>query len=195
MEQNHENLTYWGKVFTEHRANLQNLALKNLNPILSRRLSAEDLVQETLASACRRIEYFEKNPEVPVYFKLRTLLMQTITDYERRHLQNRKRDAYKELYVANTPSAGGISWDMFAAGMTSPLTKIARAERAELLHKALEALSENDRQILTLRHFDELSNLECARILKVDPKAASIRYVRALEHLQKKLIEFSEFKP
>ena len=84
---------------------------------------------------------------------------------------------------------------MFAAGMTSPLTKIARAERAELLHKALEALSENDRQILTLRHFDELSNLECARILKVDPKAASIRYVRALEHLQKKLIEFSEFKP
>ena len=38
--------------------------------------------------------------------------------------------------------------------------------------------------MLALRHFEELSNLETAAVLGIQPAAASKRYVRALERLK-----------
>jgi RNA polymerase sigma-70 factor (ECF subfamily) len=66
-------------------------------------------------------------------------------------------------------------------------------DRSDLLQKAIASLSETDRQILEMRHFDDMSNQECAEALKIEPKAASIRYVRALQRLQKLLLEYSDF--
>ena len=84
---------------------------------------------------------------------------------------------------------------MFADTVTGPLTQLARQDRYELLRKTMESLPEHDREILELRHFDGMSNSECAEALHLTQKAASIRYVRALEHLKKQLIEFTEFRP
>ena len=39
-----------------------------------------------------------------------------------------------------------------------------------------------------------MGNAECAAALGIEPKAASIRYVRALERLKQKLMELSCFK-
>ena len=186
----------WAEQFMEHRARLLLLAERNLNPVLRKRVSAEDIVQDTLSSACSKIDFFENCPEVPLYFKLRTLLFQTITVAERKHLQSQKRDAYKEVEVTDneTVSTGQVNWNLFADTVTGPFTKIARNDRYEVLHQALKTLSENDRQILELRHFDGMSNADCAAALKIEPKAASIRYVRALQRLQQKLMEYTEFK-
>ncbi len=195
---NTEQLNSWANMFWEYREQLLNLAKRNLNPILSRRVSAEDVVQDTLSSACGKIDFFENNPEVPVYCKLRTILFQTITALERKHLQSQKRDVYKEKEITddeNDRTAARLNWNMFADSVTGPLSKVARADRYELLRQALDAMPENDRQILELRHFDGMSNQECAQVLKIEQKAASIRYVRALERLQKQLIEFTEFRP
>ena len=136
-------------------------------------------------------------PDIPVYCKLRRLLFQTITDLERKHLQSQKRDAYREQEIAGAEdvSSPGVDWNMFADTVTGPLTQIARQDRYELLRKTMEALPEHDREILELRHFDGMSNLECAEALHLTPKNASIRYVRALERLKKQLIEFTEFRP
>ena len=186
----------WAELFMEHRGRLLSLAERNLNPVLRKRVSAEDIVQDTLSSACSKIDFFENCPEVPLYFKLRTLLFQTITAAERKHLQSRKRDAYKEVEVTDdeTVSTGQVNWNLFADTVTGPLTKIARNDRYEVLRQALKTLSENDRQILELRHFDDMSNADCAAALNIEPKAASIRYVRALQRLQQKLMEYTEFK-
>ena len=186
----------WAELFMEHRGRLLSLAERNLNPVLRKRVSAEDIVQDTLSSACSKIEFFENCPEIPLYFKLRTLLFQTITAAERKHLQSRKRDAYKEVEVTDdeTVSTGQVNWNLFADTVTGPLTKIARNDRYEVLRQALKTLSENDRQILELRHFDDMSNADCAAALNIEPKAASIRYVRALQRLQQKLMEYTEFK-
>ena len=186
----------WAELFMEHRGRLLSLAERNLNPVLRKRVSAEDIVQDTLSSACSKIDFFENCPEIPLYFKLRTLLFQTITAAERKHLQSRKRDAYKEVEVTDdeTVSTGQVNWNLFADTVTGPLTKIARNDRYEVLRQALKTLSENDRQILELRHFDDMSNADCAAALNIEPKAASIRYVRALQRLQQKLMEYTEFK-
>jgi len=182
--------------FTEHRERLLKLAAKNLDPVLARRISPEDLVQEAFENAAKRRDYFAAHPEVPVFFKLRTVLLQTMTDEARRNL-GQKRDAYKEAVppaAADDESAAG-GWDDLAASVTSPRSVAAREDRYALLRRTVASLPEPDRQILTLRHFDGLSNLDCAAALGIEPKAASIRYVRALQRLQSKLVELSEFRP
>ena len=193
-----ERMNEWANRFLEYREQLLALARRNLNPVLLRRFSPEDVVQDTLSSACSKIDFFENRPDVPVYFKLRTLLLQTIKDLERKNLQAQKRDAYKDLGVAeggDTATRAQLSWNQFADTMTGPVTQLARGDRYALLRKALEGLAENDRSILEMRHFDGLGNAECAQLLKIEPKAASIRYVRALERLRQKLAEYTEFRP
>ncbi|MGN1365121.1 MAG: hypothetical protein ACI406_07150, partial [Victivallis vadensis] len=61
----------WAGRFLEYRERLLALARRNLNPFLARRVSPEDVVQDTLSAACGKIDFFENKPEIPVYFKLR----------------------------------------------------------------------------------------------------------------------------
>ena len=143
----------------EHQARLLSLARRNLNPVLARRISPEDVVQETFSAACRKVDFMRNCPEIPVYCKLRKLLFQTITDLERKHLQSRKRDAYREQEIAGEEGSAtpGADWNMFADTVTGPLTQIARQDRYELLRKTMDALPDHDREILELRHFDGMS--------------------------------------
>ena len=108
-----------------------------------------------------------------------------------------KRDACREVNVTDdgVGSTARLDWNRFADTVTGPLTRAVREDRYTLLRKAVEALPENDRQILELRHFDDMSNADCAEVLHIGPKAASIRYVRALQRLRKQLMELTEFQP
>jgi len=183
--------------FTENRERLLALAQKNLNPILLKRYSHEDVLSMAYEAAAKRLGYFAANPEVPVYFKLRTILFQTLADIARRDLHAAGRDAYKEVEMfggEGTQEDGKPVEFEFASDITSPVSRIDRDERHRLLRAALTTLSEDDRRILVLRHFDGLGNSERAAILGIEAKAASIRYVRALERLQKKLMEISCFR-
>ncbi len=185
------------RAFEEHRERLLRLAERNLNPVLRRRVSAEDVVQEAAVDACRWGGEFLENDNLPVYFRLRAVLLQTITHLERRHLRSAKRDAYRESEPPpgeNGDEEAPPAWDEVPDTATSPLSAAARADRHEILRRALHELAEADRQIVLLRNFDDLSNAECADVLGIDPKAASIRYVRALQRLKAKLVEYTEFQ-
>ena len=186
------------KGFAEHRERLLRLAERHLNPVMRRRVSPEDVLQEAAASVCRGGGSFVNNPDLPAYFRLRAVLLQTITHLERRHLKSAKRDAYRETEPPPADDAAaedaGQGWDDIPDTATSPLSAAARADRHAILRQALRDLSEADRQIVLLRNFDDLSNAECADILGIDPKAASIRYVRALQRLRARLVEYTEFQ-
>lgn len=176
------------------RGQLLILATKNLPPMLLKRISAEDIVQETFVSACSRQTFLHTCPEVPLYFKLRKLLLQTCLDQMRKHLGAQKRDLYREVELPEGRTTSQPAWENFISAMTGPLTVAARNERHALLYEGLNQLGESDRQIIEMRHFDELTNESCAELLEISPKAASIRYVRALERLQKTLVQFTEFR-
>ena len=182
--------------FAENRQRLISLAEKRLNPILLKRLSVEDVLSETYANAAKRLGYFAAHDDVPVYYKLRTILLQTIADIVRRNLQAEARDAYREVESAKCKgeSEEASPFDSLAADVTSPVSRVDRSERHALLRGAIAALAENDRAIIELRHFDGMGNSECAAALGLTEKAASIRYVRALERLRQKLVEVSCFK-
>ena len=178
--------------FAEHRQRLLVLAEKRLNPILLKRLSTEDVLSEAYINSAKRLDYFAAHDDVPVYFKLRTVLVQTICDIERRHLKAQGRDAYREANGIEEQS-GDACADV-AADITSPVSRVDKNERHALLRNALSSMPENDRAILVMRHFDGMGNSECAAALGITEKAASIRYVRALEKLEKKLVEISCFR-
>ena len=182
--------------FADNRQRLLALAEKRLNPILLKRLSVEDVLSEAYANAVKRLGYFAAHDDVPVYYKLRTILLQTLADIERRNLKAGARDAYREVESPKSEVQNKESspFDNIPADITSPASRVDRDERHALLRGAIAALSENDRAIIELRHFDGMGNSECAAALGIEPKAASIRYVRALERLQQKLMELSCFQ-
>ena len=188
--------------FAENRQRLSALAEKRLNPILLKRLSVEDVLSEAYANAAKRLAYFAAHDDVPIYYKLRTILLQTLADIERRNLKAQGRDVYKELRMENGEggiegrgdSDGDVCVGELPADITSPASRVDRDERHAILRLALAAMSENDRAILVMRHFDGMGNSECAAALGLTEKAASIRYVRALERLQQKLVEVSCFR-
>ncbi len=181
------------------RARLLRLAERHMHPMLLQRMSAEDVLQETLQTAMRHPAFLDAAPEVPIYFKLRRLLFQTLVDAERRHLKANKRDLYRELPIEIDDTSDTeaphphLPEAALAADISSPFTKTARHDRYALLKRVLATLPTTDRQILALRHFDNCTNAECAAALAISEKAASLRYVRALAKLQERLEQFTEF--
>jgi RNA polymerase sigma-70 factor (ECF subfamily) len=185
--------------FNASRSRLEGIARVHLNPILLKRMTLEDVLQESYVECSKRLAYLSEHPEVPLFVKIRTIRLQTITDLERKHLACQKRDLYKEVSMdAETDDASTHPqnrYEQIADTITSPRTKLMKQERNALVRRALETLSETDRTILEMRHFEDLTNMECAAALAISPDAASIRYVRALQHLQEATTAFSGLRP
>ena len=111
---------------------------------------------------------------------------QTLVDVHRRHLGAQIRDANRELSIPTRyPAATSLSISFhLLAQLTSPSHAAIRAEMTDLLEDALHGMNDIDREILALRHFEELTNSEVAEVLGIEQKAASIRYVRAIARLK-----------
>lgn len=169
-------------LWQEHRERLLRLIALRMPAVLQRRVGAEDVLQETYLACGKRLAFLRENPEVPMYAKLRRVALQTLTDTERYHLAAGKRDAMLESSPAEDNSMD--AWAHFADTISSPRTHMMKLERQAMARRVLQRLSPHDREILELRHFEELGNAECAAVLGIESKAASIRYVRALKRFQ-----------
>ena len=177
-----ENL-WLAEVWLEYRERLLRLLMLRMPPVLQRRLSVDDLLQEVYLACGRRVDFLKAEPAVPMYVKLRRIALQTLTDAERHHLAAAKRDAMKEM-SPEADVAVADAWAHFADTISSPRTHLERLERQAMARRVLAQLSEHDREILELRHFEEMGNAECAAVLGIEQKAASIRYVRALKRFR-----------
>lgn len=182
MKETPENL-WLAELWLEYRDRLLRLLALRIPAVLQRRLSVDDLLQECYLACGRRMEFLQASPEVPMYVKLRRIALQTLTDMERQHLAAAKRDAMKEQSPEDNEDVAD-AWAHFADTISSPRTHLERLERQAMARRVLAQLSANDREILELRHFEEMGNAECAAVLGIEPKAASIRYVRALKRFQ-----------
>lgn len=113
------------------------------------------------------------------------------------HLGAQARNADKEvsLNVSGGPHGSSACLaERLTGNLTSPSQAAIREERKARLHETLNGMDAIDREILALRHFEELGNNEVAEILGLSKTAASNRYVRALKHLKDLLSGMAEFQ-
>jgi RNA polymerase sigma-70 factor (ECF subfamily) len=176
-----------GELLVRHRGRLRRMVALRLDRRLQGRVDPSDVVQEACADAARRLPGYHRSPAVPFFLWLRLLVGQRLVDEHRRHLGAAARDAGREisLYRGALPETSSAALAAHLLGrLTSPSRAAIRAERKVRLQEALNTLDPIDREILALRHFEELSNGEAAAVLGLDKSAASRRYARALVRLK-----------
>jgi RNA polymerase sigma-70 factor (ECF subfamily) len=145
------------------------------------------VVQEAFVEATVRFEKYVRDAKLPFFLWLRFLTMQKLCQLHRRHLGVKARDVSREfsLYNGPTPEASSAALAAQLVGkLTTPSQAAVRAETRLQLEQALNSMDLIDREVLALRHFEQLSNAEVARVLQISESAASNRYVRAAKRLR-----------
>jgi len=177
-------------LFARYRDRLRRMVKLRLDRRLQGRIDASDVLQDAYLDIARRAPEYAANPTMPFFLWLRFLTGQRLLMVHRQHLGARMRDAGQEvsLYRGALPQASSVSLAAQLLGrMTSPSLAAVRAEMQLKLQEALNGMDPIDREVLVLRHFEELSNGETAAVLGLQKAAASNRYVRALKRLKEVL--------
>ena len=177
----------WGVLLKRHRSRLRRMVALRLDQRLQGRLDASDVIQEAYLEASARLPEYLRQPALPFFLWLRFLTGQKMLELHRRHLGAHMRDAAREvsLYRGALPETSSAALAAQLLGHdTRPSEAAIRAERKIRLQEALNVMEPLDREVLALRHFEQLNNAETAQALGLQESAASKRYVRALKKLK-----------
>ena len=175
------------ELFKQHRDRLARMVRLRLSRQLQGRVDEEDILQETFLDASRKLNDYLQNPEVPFFLWLRSLAGLKLNEIHRTHLGTQKRDAGREvsLYQGALPEANSMSLAAHLLGaLTSPSQAAVKTERRIKLQETLNLMEPLDREILALRHFEQLSNAEVAATLGLSTSGATARHMRALKRLR-----------
>jgi len=174
-------------LFARYRSRLKRMVKLRMDPRVQGRVDPSDVVQEAYIEAERQLRDYLNDPQLPVFLWLRLVAGQRLTVAHRRHLGAQARDAGREvsIYRGPVPEASSAALAAQLLGrLTTPSQAAARAELKLRVQEALNDLDLIDREVLVLRHFEQLGNAEAAAVLGIGPTAACNRYVRALERLR-----------
>jgi RNA polymerase sigma-70 factor (ECF subfamily) len=175
------------ELLARYRPRLRRMVALRLDPRLQGRVDASDVIQEGYLDALKRLEEYIRDPSLPFYIWLRFLVGQRVAEHHRRYLSRPGRDVGREVSIYRG-AMPGVSSGVLAARLlgklTSPSQAAMRAERKLQLQEALNRMDPIDREILVLRHYEQMSNGDAAAALGLEKPAASKRYTRALERLE-----------
>jgi RNA polymerase sigma-70 factor, ECF subfamily len=178
------------ELFTRHRERLRRMIRLRLDRRLRGRIDSSDVLQDAYLEVARRAGEYFAQATMPPFLWLRFLTGQTLQALHRHHLKVQMRDAGHEVSFRHraTPQANSASLaEMLLGRLTSPTRAARRAEMQLKLQEMLNGMEPLDREVLALRHFEELSNGEVAQVLGLSKTAASNRYMRALGRLKEML--------
>lgn len=176
-----------GEFIAQHRERLCRMVRLRLDRRLQGRIDPDDVLQEAFVHAARHLGRYGADPKMPPFLWLRFLTLQRLQTLHRLHLGAKCREAGREvsLFNGSLPAADSRSLAAQLLGrLTSPSRAAIRAEVQIKIQDAINAMEPLDREILALRHFEELNNGEIATVLGIHKAAASNRYIRALRRLK-----------
>lgn len=179
-----------------YRPRLKRAVRLRINHHLTGRIDESDIVQEAAIQANHSLKDYLADPKLPLFLWLRRLTFQKLVDAHRMHLGAQKRAADLEVSIdRRLPQISSASLAaQLIGGLTSPSEAAIRGEVVSRVQEALNSLQPIDREILALRHFEQLSTAETALALEIDRSTASSRYLRALKRLRSVLGEFPELR-
>ena len=175
----------WGRLLLAHENRLTRMVKLRLDPRLNGRVDAADVVQEAFVQATkRRAEYFELD-SMPFFIWLRLISMQKLAELHRHHLGVKARDAARDVSLFSLPPATSAVLAAHLLGQTTtPSQQVARDEIEQRVRHVLDGMEQIDREIIALRNFEQLSNIEAASVIGIGASTASSRYIRALKKLK-----------
>lgn len=186
-----------GDLLTRHQERLLRAVSFRMDRRLRGRVDPADIVQEAYVDATTRFDSYVQKPDMPFFLWLRFLTMQKLLQVHREHFGVKSRDVQREVSIYDNQSPMATSAVLAAQLLgkhTSPSQAAIRGEIQQKLEQMLNAMEPIDREVLALRHFEQLSNAEAARVLDINESAASSRYVRAVRRL-KHLLEMANVAP
>jgi RNA polymerase sigma-70 factor (ECF subfamily) len=178
------------EMFEQNRARLRRMIRLRLDRRLQGRVDPSDVLQEAHLEVATRAKEYLADPTMPAFLWLRFITGQRLLATHRKHLGTQMRDADQEvsLHRGTLPQATSVSLaELLLGRLTSPTLAARRAELQVRLQDVLNLMDPVDREVLTLCHFEELSNGEVAKVLGLTKSAASNRYIRALLRLKETL--------
>lgn len=170
-----------------HRRRLERMARLRIDRRLSTRVDASDVVQEVFVEALRRFDEYQRQDDFPLFLWLRFLTAQKIVQLTRYHLRTCARNVDLEIRIHQNEYPQADSRDLarkLIGRLTTPLSAAVRAEKRQKVQEALEVMDPLDREVLVLRHFEQLTNKEVSLTLGIPIGTASSRYLRSLEKLK-----------
>jgi RNA polymerase sigma-70 factor (ECF subfamily) len=180
------------QLLERHRDALRRMIAMRMDPVLARRLDASDIVQDVLVEANRRLSDYLGKTGMPFHLWLRHLARDRLIDAHRMHRVAARRSLDREQTLERPADGDRSAFDLAAIIADRQLTPAAAATHHELEMRfaaAIERLDETDREVVLMRHFEQLSNGEVAQALELSDAAAGMRYLRAMRRLRDMLQE------
>jgi len=179
------------RLLSEFREPLRKVINLRLDPVLARRVDASDIVQDVLLEANQRLAEYLRSPSMPFHLWLRHLAQDRIIDTHRRHRLAQRRSIDKEEPIRRPAWVDQSSLQLAAQLVDTEQTPASAAIQHELqrrLEDAMTHLADDDRDIILMRHHEQLTNQEVSAALELTEAAASMRYLRALRRLREVLV-------
>ncbi len=178
------------ELMERHRVAIRRMVQMRMDNALARRVDASDVVQDVLFEASRRMEDYIANPSMPFHLWLRQLAKDRVIDMHRRHRGAQRRSVDREHHVSNLGGDDRSAADLASLLKDAELTPAAATVRKEMEDRfllALNELSDDERELIMMRHFEHLGNGEVAEALGLSAPAAGMRYLRAIRRLREAL--------
>lgn len=184
------------ELFDGYRGRLRRMVRLRLDRRLQGRVDPSDVIQDAYLDLSRKLPEYAARPNLPIYLWLRLVVGERLLRVHRQHLGAAMRDADREISINQgvVPRASSASLAAQLLGhFTSASRALVRAEMQHQLQDALDNLDPVDREVIAMRHFEDLSNDEVAAALSLTKGAASKRYVRAMLRLKAQIGSQSGF--
>jgi RNA polymerase sigma-70 factor (ECF subfamily) len=185
------------ELFTRYRERLKRMIHLRLSRRLQGRVDDSDILQESYLEIARKLPGYAAEPKLPIFLWLRHMTGLKLVEVHRRHLGTQARDAEREisLHRGGLPEADSISLAAQLLGqLTTPSQTAIRAEMRLLVQEALNTMDPVDREVLALKHFEQLSTSEIAEVLGLSKAGAGSRYLRAIKRLRELLSQVPGFE-
>lgn len=184
------------ELFAKHEDRLKRMIRLRLNRRLQGRIDSSDVLQEAYLEIANKLDEYLRNPAAPFFLWLRQITGYKLADIHRRHLGTRMRNAQRDISVFRgaLPRADSVSLAAQLLGqLTSPSQAAIKAEMRQRLQETLDNMDPVDREVIALRHFEQLTSEETARVLGMSKSGAGSRYIRAIKRLKEQLSEFQGY--
>jgi RNA polymerase sigma-70 factor (ECF subfamily) len=173
------------ELFAHYRPRLRQMVRLRIGRELAARIDPSDVLQDAFVDALQKVRAYVSAPQVPPFVWLRRLTWDRLIKLQRTHVGTQKRNLERQVSLPEETSVALVQ-QLFSPD-TGPIDLLLRAELHDQMERSIAQLSDADREVILMRHYEGLSNNQVAQTLCISVSGATMRHGRALIRMRKLL--------